>query len=458
MRRVVLVIAAALGLVALAAACSGDYDRYPTAAGSPSATTAPEATTTTAPSTTTTLPPSGPTTTTAPDAATTTQPPPPGVPPGRLAIVSADGDLLTVRPDGAEVQTVADAPPGGTTVQMAWSPDATRLAFSTTTRSQASIGVATLGTAPVTQPLPTAPYHLTWSATGTQLGVLRVDSVDTVQLALADAALSAPPRHVTGGMSASAAWSPDGTRMFLRVEDQLLLVDQTGATTPLAVRLAPSGAPAWLDANTLLVAVERATDRRLVRLDVDTGAQVDVLTYDGTITFVPDLATGSIAYQVTPEDENQGGGGRVSFPRPGSARTRAQTAPPPALDGVLAVHTPAGTSIEVHDEPATAFQWSPDGTHLAFLDPVGSNTARWRFWTPSTTVDGPEFAPSSMSREIALARFDLLASSTRWWAPDGSAFAFAGRVQGREGVWIVTPTGGAALLVHEGELVAWSPQ
>ena len=425
----------------------------------PPSTTTPEATTTTAPSsTTTTIPPSGTTTTTTPDATTTTEPPPPGVPPGRLAIVSVDGGLLTVRPDGAQVQTLADAPPGGTTVQMAWSPDAARVAFSTTTRTHADIGVATPGTTPTTQQLPTAPYHLAWSASGAQLGLLRVDSVDTVQLALVDAGLTAAPRQVGGGTEAWAAWSPDGTRMFLRVEDELLLVDATGTTRRLAVRLAPSGAPAWLDARTLLVAVERPNDRRLVRLDVDTGAQVDVLTYDGSITFVIDLATGAIAYQVVPEDETQGGGGRVSFPRPGSTRTHAQTATPAALDGVLAVLRPDGTSVEVLDEPATAFQWSPNGAHLAFLDPVSSTTARWRFWTPSSTVDGPEFAPSGMSLELALRNFDLRAPTTRWWSPDSSAFTFAGRVQGREGVWVVSPTGGAASFVHEGELVAWSPQ
>src|SRR5690606_28653192 len=134
-----------------------------------------------------------------------------------------------------------------------------------------------------TQALPTAPYHFEWSPAQDQIGLLRVDSVDTVQLALVDAALAAAQRHVGGGAPVNAGWSPDGSRLFLRIDDQLLLVDRNGTTTPLGVLVAPSGAPAWVDAGTLLVAIDAPSGRRLVRLDVATRATTDVLTYDGSI-------------------------------------------------------------------------------------------------------------------------------------------------------------------------------
>ncbi|HEX7096339.1 MAG TPA: hypothetical protein VF183_10680, partial [Acidimicrobiales bacterium] len=192
--------------------------------------------------------------------------------------------------------------------------------------------------------------------------------------------------------------------------------------------------------------------------DVDTGLRTDLLTYEGRITFLPSPTTGSIAYQVTPDDQSQGGGGRVSFPRSPRGRAQAGT-PEPALDGVLAVRDASGRTVEVLDEPATAFQWSPDGTRLAFLDPQDNGTSMWRFWSPSGTVDGPSYAPSPESDELMLQFFDQLAPTTRWWAPDGSAFAFAGRIQGREGIWVVATTGGVAPShVHEGGLVAWSPR
>jgi Tol biopolymer transport system component len=149
----------------------------------------------------------------------------------------------------------------------------------------------------------------------------------------------------------------------------------------------------------------------------------------------------------------------VSFPT--GARRQAQGEPPSALDGVLAVHDiAAGTETQVLDNTVTAFQWSPDGSRLALLDPGDSGAGRWRFWAGAAAlVDGPSFVPSQTSAQLVFPYFDQLATSTRWWAPDGSAFTFAGRVQGREGVWVLpVATGGAATFVHDGDLVAWSWQ
>jgi hypothetical protein len=74
-------------------------------------------------------------------------------------------------------------------------------------------------------------------------------------------------------------------------------------------------------------------------------------------------------------------------------------------------------------------------------------------------VDGPLFVPSATFVELLQPWFDQLAPSADWWSPDGSAFAFAGRFQGRDGVWYVSTTaGGTPTFVHDGEVVAWSPK
>jgi hypothetical protein len=462
-RPLLIVLLGALGV--LAGACSGDYDRYPDLAST--ASTAPPSTTasTTPPptsSTTTTSTPPGATTTTAPGAPTTTAPPPPGVPPGRLGIVADDGALITVRADGAELSTVAEAPPGGTVVQFAWSPDATKLAFSTTTSRAATLGVGDAsGAAPTVRSITTAPYHLAWGSSQARIGFLRVDTVDTVELATVDTALAAAPVTVRSGAPVTAAWSPDATRLIAVVGEQIVLAPPDGPGRVLATRPGAGGTPAWLDDSTVLIAVDTGQDQRLVRLDVDTGATQDLLVYDGAITFLPDTTGARIAYQVVPADGGGGQGGRVSFPR------RAQTAgdPPTVEDGALAVFDVAtSTSRVVLDEPAQAFQWSPDGARLAFLDPQDETTSRWRFWTADpaangATVDGPTFAPSATFVDLVQPYFDQLAPGTEWWSPDGSAFAFAGRVQGRDGVWTTaTAASAAAAFVHDGELVAWSPR
>jgi hypothetical protein len=214
-----------------------------------------------------------------------------------------------------------------------------------------------------------------------------------------------------------------------------------------------------------LIAVETDVDRRLVLLNVDTGDRQDLLIYEGAITFLPDLTAARIAYQVVPDDGGDGTGGRVSFPRSGSTRRAQAGDPPRAEDGVLAVFDVAsGESREVLDEPAQAFQWSPDGGRLAFLDPEDESSSRWRFFTADPAangaiVDGPQFVPSPTFVELLQPWFDQLAPSADWWSPDGSAFAFAGRVLGRDGAWYVaTATGGEPTFVHDGEVVAWSPR
>jgi hypothetical protein len=469
MRRplVALVLAAAL----VAAACSGDYDRYPDLSSTDStvapSTVAPSTSTPpTPPPTSSTVPPP-PTSSTIPGATTTTTPLPPGVPPGRLAVVADDGGLVTVRADGSEVTAVADAPPGGTVVQVAWSPDAARLAFSTTTNREAAVGVGVIGGGAATRrPFTTAPYHLAWDATQARLAYLRVDSVDTVEVGTIDGALATAPLRLRSGAPVSAAWSPDGRRLLAVVgEDEVSLLQPTGGRTALDVVPGPGGAPAWLDAQRVLVAVRTGSDQRLVALDVDTGAQQALLTYTGSITFLPDATGTHIAYQVVADDGGGGSGGRVSYPygRRQTPSRQTQGDPPQAAEDVLAVLDLAtGTSHEVLDEPAQAFQWSPDGSRLAFLDPQDETTSRWRFWSAAAPnaapIDAAAFVPSATFVELVQPYFDQLAPSARWWAPDGSAFTFPGRIGGREGIWVVpTTTSAAPTLVHDGELVVWSP-
>jgi TolB protein len=53
--------------------------------------------------------------------------------------------------------------------------------------------------------------------------------------------------------------------------------------------------------------------------------------------------------------------------------------------------------------------------------------------------------------------FPQYAQSISFWSPDSSAFAFAGLVDGDDGIWVQHLDEDAPTMVSDGVWVAWSP-
>ena len=53
--------------------------------------------------------------------------------------------------------------------------------------------------------------------------------------------------------------------------------------------------------------------------------------------------------------------------------------------------------------------------------------------------------------------FPQYAQSLSFWAPDSSAFAFAGQVEGQGGIWVQDLAEDSPTMVSDGTWVAWSP-
>ena len=68
------------------------------------------------------------------------------------------------------------------------------------------------------------------------------------------------------------------------------------------------------------------------------------------------------------------------------------------------------------------------------------------------------FSPTGLFGRDYLAYFDQFALSISLWAPDGSAFAYAGGSSLEDaGIWVQKVEGGDPIRVSPGEVVLWSP-
>ena len=76
-------------------------------------------------------------------------------------------------------------------------------------------------------------------------------------------------------------------------------------------------------------------------------------------------------------------------------------------------------------------------------------------WSESGTRPLFSYSPHPSFVRDLLPFFTQYALSVRLWSPDSSAFALAGAMEGRTGIW-VQPLAGPVMVVTEGTWVAWS--
>ena len=420
------------GIALLAAACTGSEDRPRRI--SPGDLPPPV----TDSGTTTTLPAPPATAVAAPAATTSISPPASGV--NRLVILDRDGNIVIIDPDGTDASIISDAfGAGAIYYQPIWSPASAEIAW-----GQAGPAGFTLEISGAdafnrrSAPMVSAPFYFYWAPDGSRIGALRNGPQGAIELEIVEVA-NAAATVVSAGSPFYFSWRPDAGAVVVHAgAGRFVIIDRDGDITDLGPTSADYQAPQWTPAG--IIHLDEG-ELRLVDPDGDTRV---LATVPGSMTFVANPQGTRIAVQAE---------------GPGTpAITPGLEAAPAVPAGVVAVLDVATGALDSATSDLSAgFWWSPDGEKLLILEPADRpGHVDVTVWENGETRRLATFAPLNSFIRDVLRFFNQYAQSYQLWAPDSSAFAFAGDIDGERGVWVQSLDGSDPQFVGEGTWVAWS--
>jgi Tol biopolymer transport system component len=365
---------------------------------------------------------------------------------GRLAVLDADGHLVTMNPDGSDEIMLDEVEPGTSQVrQPTWSPDGRSVAWVHVEVSEAgalSASIATAGddgTRPSTSRTAVVPFYLSWDPTSSRIAYLGAPSDTFIELGVLEAAGRNSGTSLDAGQPVFFSWGPEGDQLLVHIgAERLDRLALDGSTSAVGDRPGTFSVPVWTaDGKTLVYSSVDEGGQRLVARNVNADRGRPLVPYEGLIAFV-----------VSPDGE------RVAF----------QVIQPGRILPLSVIDVDGGETVEIVDAPMASFFWSPDGERLLYLDPdpLPDDTGlwfRWGVWDGTSSFVTPRFALSQLISVEYLQFFEQYAQSMRLWSPDSRAFAYPGTSEdGQEGIWIQSARPDRApVLVAEGDFVAWSP-
>jgi TolB protein len=237
------------------------------------------------------------------------------------------------------------------------------------------------------------------------------------------------------------SWSPDGTQLVAHMGDERVEVQGADGKRSTIAAVAPGfGAPQWSAVGDLLLfAVADERNRRLVVSDAVGAQQRELTDFDERISAAMSPDATQVAYALTPDVAS------------------ANTLGPLYVTDIATLRTK-----QLSARPVWAFEWSPDGTRLAWLAAErldGAFWMRWNVWDGETTKSYAPFLPSRTYLNDYLTYSDQYAQSTRLWSPDSTAIAYAGKDRNeRRGIWVQQLDASEPEWVSGGVMVTWSPR
>lgn len=374
---------------------------------------------------------------------TTTSDPTVAAGPGRLAIIDGRGNVVVMDPDGSAIEEItSDAGSDALYTQPVWSPDGSTLAWGQVTAAGFSVEI---GDAPSTHrasiEVENLPFYMYWSPDGSHLGVLRngATGVDFEMVDVAEATSSV----IDTGQPYYFSWSPGGDQVVTHVgADRFETIAPDGERSTLGTTDAWYLAPQWTAAG-----IFHVTDGVLV-LEAGEGMRLPLVVVPGPTNFVASPRGSHVALQsfAVAEDNDEG----LSV----SSHDIALVPP-----GVLAVVDVASGSVDVVARgPALGFFWSPDGQSLLVLavTPERDRVVPRVWRVDGSSQEYAHFLPPPQRLQDFFPFFPQYALSMTLWAPDSSAFAFAGAIGAEAGVWVQHIDEVDPRRVSAGSWVAWS--
>lgn len=364
----------------------------------------------------------------------------------RLLVVDQAGNVVTMDPDGGNQNALTDdAGAAAGYFQPTWSPFAHSVAVTRIDAEGFSLvryGIESGERAEVATE--SNAFYLYWSPAGDRLGYLS-NGPATIALKLADFEDADSSVEIDLGQPFYFAWSPDGEQLATLIAGQLLEVRAATGDAPKAPIATPGAFqnPAWTDAGLVYVTNDDGVNQ-LVIGEPNGGRNVLAVTPASAIFTAPQSGA-RVAVQVRGEIDG--------------VSASLQAPPTVPLNRLVVIDTATGAMTQVTDAEVIAYFWDPAGDQLLILDDdAPSGRLRWSVWNGDEVLRLTEFLPSRVFLNTFLPFFGQYALSTTMWAPDGSAFAFAGFVGEQGGIFVQDASGGDPRFVAGGSWVTWSPR
>ncbi len=374
-----------------------------------------------------------------------------------LLVTGSGGEVTVINPDGTGARELRSRVGNGEeTLQSTWAPVSVdgrrRVVWTEIGRDgTARIAVGDVKSEEVTRyPSPVAPFYYYWSPDAALLAFLGQNISSPLQMGVVD--YQRDEVEIVGqGSPFYFAWRPDSRGMVTHVSGVLSIFTRTsGGWASVAVPLTPGlfQAPAWLPEDRILITAPIQPGAVQVSLKVAPSAQDD-LSAQRLVS--SDLEGQSVRTLADLE-------GAASFEPDPTGRWVAFT----DFSGPLrVVDLIEGGELTVSEGEVAAYQWSPSGRKLLFMEVDSEAPALVpKVWDGNETLVFPSFYPTRVFLAQYLPYWDQFSRSLTLWSPTGDAFTYpaGSRGGGEDRIFVQYLDDSQPVEVRAGVFASWSPE